>query len=69
MGTCKTINFDVNAAFENWVAVQRIEYDFLSESLSEFEYRIDAEREEFESGEEQHWWISELEKYIDITGF
>ncbi len=69
MSVCETIDFDVKDAFENWVAIQRREYDSLSESVSEFEYRMDAERAEFESGEEQDWWIEELGKYTDITGY
>jgi len=64
-----TIDFDLKDAFENWVAIQRLEYDSLEWSQSEFEFYLDAEREEFESGEEADWWINELEKYQDITDY
>ena len=69
MANCETIDFDMNDAFENWVAVQKYEYDSLDESQSEFNYRIDSEREEFMSGMEHDWWVNELEKYVDISDF
>ena len=65
MANCETIDFDINLAFENWVTVQKYEYDPLKESQSEFHFRIDSEREEFNGMVDFDWWVSELENYVD----